>query len=113
MKHTEKRAAPFHFTIDDPDLDRLLKPAATYRCPADVVNDPNLGLAEKRAILSSWASNACAVESQPSLRQPEGFSNPVTFDAIMSALQELDRTLTRAQAATSAHGSQRTPTPTC
>ena len=94
-------------------MNRLLKPATAYRCPADVVNDPNLELAEKRAILSSWASDACAVESQPSLRRPVGFSNPVTFDAIMSALQELDRTLSRAQGARSANGSQRMPNPAC
>ena len=113
MKRTEKHATPFHFQTEDPEINRLLTPAATYRSPADVVNDPHLELAEKRAILSSWASDACAVESQPSLRQPEGFSNPVTFDAIMAALQELDRNLSRAQGAMSAHGSQRTPNPTC
>jgi hypothetical protein len=113
MKRTEKRATPFHFQTEDPELNRLLTPAATYRCPADVVNDPDLDLAEKRAILSSWASDACAVESHPSLRQPAGFSSPVTFDAIMSALQELDRNPSRTRSTREANGSQRTPNPSC
>jgi hypothetical protein len=33
-----------------------------------VVKDPDLDLADKRAILSSWASDARAVEGRPELR---------------------------------------------
>ena len=44
---------------------------------------------EKRAILASWASDACAVEASPGLRQPP--SPPaVRFDDIMDALKRLD-----------------------
>jgi hypothetical protein len=71
------------------DLDELLHPASAFDRPADVVNDPDLTLSEKRAILASWASDACAVEAAPLLRQPPG-SAPVRFDDIMDALRELD-----------------------
>jgi hypothetical protein len=50
------------------DIDDLLHPAQAFSQPSDVVNDPDLTLNEKRAILASWASDACAVESIPGLR---------------------------------------------
>ena len=71
------------------ELDALLHPARAFSHPLDVVNDPDLTLNEKRAILSSWASDACAVESAPALRH--GRSAPVEFDDIMDALRTLDR----------------------
>ena len=54
------------------ELDHLLNPAAVFDHPRDVLNDPDLTKQEKRAILSSWASDACAVESMPGLRQVPG-----------------------------------------
>ena len=42
-----------------------------------------LDLQEKRAILSSWASDACSVESMPGLRQPPGADQPLSIDQIM------------------------------
>jgi hypothetical protein len=54
-----------------------------------VVNDPDLTLNEKRAILASWASDACAVEAAPELRT--GPHAPVRFDDIMEALRSLDK----------------------
>ena len=48
-------------------LDDLLHPAQAFSHPSDVVNDPDLTLNEKRAILASWASDACAVGSTPAL----------------------------------------------
>ena len=51
------------------NLNDLLHPAQAFSHPADVVNDPDLTLNEKRAILASWASDACAVESVPELRR--------------------------------------------
>jgi hypothetical protein len=72
------------------DLDTLLHPANAFAHPADVVSDPDLTLSEKRAILASWASDACAVEAVPVLRKPPG-NAPVRFDDIMDALRELDR----------------------
>ena len=73
------------------DLDQILHPAKCFAHPIDVVQDSSLSLAEKRAILSSWASDACAVEAMPPLRQLPGAPTPGTFDEIMDALQLLDR----------------------
>jgi len=73
------------------DLNDLLHPAQAFSHPADVVNDPDLTLDEKRAILASWASDACAVESVPELRRaPVEGGTPVAFDDVMDALRALD-----------------------
>jgi hypothetical protein len=70
------------------ELDQLLHPAQAFQHPAQVVDDPDLTLNEKRAILASWASDACAVEASPELRNAKnGF---VRFDEIMDALKQLD-----------------------
>ena len=73
------------------DLDELLHPAQAFERPSDVVNDPYLTLNEKRAILASWASVACAVEAAPALRSAARGGLAVRFDEIMDALQTLDR----------------------
>jgi hypothetical protein len=71
------------------DLDALLHPAHAFEHPSQVVNDADLTLNEKRAILASWASDACAVEAAPGLRHgPNG--KTVTFDEVMDALRSLD-----------------------
>src|ERR1700754_4012185 len=73
----------------DFELDYLLHPAGAFRTPTDVVADPDMTVQEKRAILASWASDACAVEAAPDLRCPP--STPtVRFDDIMDALKRLD-----------------------
>jgi hypothetical protein len=71
------------------NLDKLLHPAGAYGHPREVVADTDLTLNEKRAILSAWASDACAVETAPDLRQ-QGNGPPVSFDDIMEALKTLD-----------------------
>jgi hypothetical protein len=71
------------------DLDQLLHPARAFGHPSEVVNDPDLTLNEKRAILSSWASDACAIEAAPDLRAPHSGAM-VRFDDIMEALRTLD-----------------------
>ena len=76
--------------VPDPELNALLHPASAFDSPQAVVTDPDLTIEEKRAILSSWASDACSVESQPSLRLPPGAKQPVTFDDIADALRSLD-----------------------
>jgi len=80
-----------HETAKDTyDLDQLLDPARAFQHPQDVVNDPDLTLNEKRALLAAWASDACAIEAAPELRQaPHG--HRVRFDDIMDALRALDR----------------------
>lgn len=71
------------------NLDQLLHPAQAFGHPSEVVNDPDLTLNEKRAILASWASDACAIEAAPELRRsPAG--PVVRFDDIMDALRSLD-----------------------
>jgi hypothetical protein len=76
------------------DIDELLHPARAFSHPMDVVRDTDLTLYEKRAILSSWASDACAVEDFPEFGQPSGAA-PVKFDDIMDALRGLDVELER------------------
>jgi hypothetical protein len=76
---------------DTHGLDALLHPAQAFEHPMKVVDDPDLTLAEKRAILASWASDACAVEATPALRQPPGSPRRVEFDDVMDALRALDR----------------------
>ena len=71
------------------ELDELLHPAQAFDHPSEVVNDPDLTLNEKRAILASWASDACAIEAAPELRA--GPKAPVRFDDIMDALRTLDK----------------------
>ena len=84
----------FRDAVDDEsacDLDTLLHPSQAFERPADVVDDPDLSLNEKRAILASWASDACAVEAVPSLRRPPGGKRLVSFDEVMDALRALDK----------------------
>ena len=68
------------------DIGRLLQPANAFADPMAVVDDQDLTLTEKRAILSSWASDARSAESV--LNRIEG---GVRLDHVMDALKELDR----------------------
>ncbi len=78
---------------DNFSLDQLLHPASAFDHPSQVVEDPDLTLNEKRAILASWASDACAIEAAPELRaRPQG--RPVRFEEIMEALRTLDKRAT-------------------
>jgi hypothetical protein len=87
MDHTfDKRRAARH---DRFDLDSILHPAGAFAHPMEVVRDLDLTFNEKRAILASWASDACAVEAAPELRTtPTG--KTVRWDDIMDALRLLD-----------------------
>jgi hypothetical protein len=73
------------------DLDSLLHPAQAFEHPRQVVSDPDLTHNEKRAILASWASDACAIEAAPALRKTPGTGNLVRIDDIMDALRALDQ----------------------
>jgi hypothetical protein len=77
-------AAPF-----TEELGRLLQPNQFFRHPRDVVRDLSLTIPEKRAILSSWAANSCAIESMPVVRSGSG--RVVRFDDVIDALRDLDR----------------------
>ncbi|MBR0755597.1 hypothetical protein JQ604_25735 [Bradyrhizobium jicamae] len=65
----------------------LLHPADAFDHPLDVVDDCDLTSYEKRAILSSWAADACAAP-QPS--RPVRHSTAVSFDDIIDALHLLE-----------------------
>jgi hypothetical protein len=88
------------------DLDDLLHPAQAFEHPSDVVNDPDLTLNEKRAILASWASDACAVEAAPLLRLAPGVKKAARFEDVIEALRALDK---HAQASNTAARSRRSP----
>ena len=72
------------------DINALLHPGTVFNHPRDVLATPSLSSSEKRAILASWASDASAIASCPSLRAPAGLKAPVTIDEILEALCELD-----------------------
>jgi|SRR4051812_4812010 len=72
------------------DFNALLHPGTVFDHPRDVLADPALSISEKRAILASWASDASAIASCPSLRAPAALRGPVTIDEILEALCELD-----------------------
>jgi hypothetical protein len=69
---------------------RLLRPAIGFNRPGDVLKDPLLDESEKRAILSSWASDACAVEDHPDLRWFIGSTDPVPLNEVREALARLE-----------------------
>lgn len=82
------RTTPAHDNVFD--FNALLHPGTVFDHPRDVVTDPALSLSEKRAILASWASDASAIASCPSLRAPDGLKAPVHIDEILEALCALD-----------------------
>jgi hypothetical protein len=79
-------------TADDNvfDFNALLHPGTVFEHPKDVVCHPGLTTGEKRAILASWASDASAIASCPSMRSPADLRKPVSIDEILEALCELD-----------------------
>ena len=79
-------------TADDNvfDFNTLLHPGTVFEAPRDVQDHPALTLAEKRAILASWASDVSAIASCPSMRAPAGLKKPVSIDEILDALRALD-----------------------
>jgi hypothetical protein len=79
-----------HFDENVYDLNAILHPGTVFDHPRDVLADATLSRAEKRAILASWASDAAAVTSCPSLRAIPGTKNVVSIDDILEALSSLD-----------------------
>lgn len=82
------RTTPAHDNVFD--FNSLLHPGTVFAHPRDAVAHPDLSLAEKRAILASWASDASAIASCPALRAPDGLKAPVHIDDILEALSALD-----------------------
>ena len=71
------------------EMTELLHPGEAFAHPRDVVDDCDLTSYEKRAILSSWAADACAVKEGPELNQT--VDRAVGFDEIVDALRVLER----------------------
>ena len=68
------------------DVAALMHPADAFDHPLDVVDDGDLTSYEKRAILSSWAADACAL---PGAGRPAR-ETAVSFDDILDALHLLE-----------------------
>jgi hypothetical protein len=68
----------------------LFHPTAHYQSPDEILSDPQLSDAEKRIILSSWASDMFAVESCPGLRDIPGMGHALRLADILAALRQLD-----------------------
>lgn len=71
-------------------LERMLRPAIGFSHPSDVLKDPGLTREQMRAVLASWASDACAVEDRPGWRQSPGAEHPVHLSEILECLFRLD-----------------------
>lgn len=71
-------------------LERGLRPAVGFQHPLDVLKDLDLTHDDKREILSSWASDASAVQDEPQLRWLLGTVEPVPLDDVLTALKRLD-----------------------
>ena len=65
--------------------------ATALRGPFDVLRQDGLTLEDKRAVLASWASDACAVEAAPGLRRIPVTGRLVQIDDIFDALKALDQ----------------------
>ena len=70
------------------DIDVLLHPSRAFRHPLEVVRDTDMTVAEKRSVHASWASDACAIESNPAQRAT-ATGNVVNYDDIIDALDAL------------------------
>lgn len=58
--------------------------------PERVLNHSRMSLDEKRAVLASWASDACAVENQPTLRKLDN-GTIIPLEEILCGLRALDQ----------------------
>jgi hypothetical protein len=58
--------------------------------PQEVLAHPALDTSEKRVLLASWASDACAVENLPNWRKLPETGALVPLDGILDALRALD-----------------------
>jgi hypothetical protein len=70
--------------------ERGVRPAVGFQSPEDVLKDPHLSRHDKRLILSSWASDASAVQDEPRLRWLLGTVEPVPLEGVLAALTGLD-----------------------
>jgi hypothetical protein len=72
-------------------LARGVRPAVGFTIPDDVLKDPHLTYTQKRAVLASWASDASAVQDEPTLRWLLGTPEPVPYAEVRDAILRLER----------------------
>lgn len=61
---------------------------AGYYSPKNIVDDVEITVSRKRALLAHWASDIHAVTGMPALRH--GWKVTTSIDAIMAAMAQLD-----------------------
>ena len=81
---------PFSTAAADRASPWRVRPAVGFLHPLEVVKDEDLDLAAKREILAAWASDASAVEGQPTQRWLLGTLAPVALSEVLAALRRLD-----------------------
>ncbi|MDB5507353.1 MAG: hypothetical protein JWR75_1991 [Devosia sp.] len=74
---------------DDLNPGSAIGPQSFHTDPDDVLNDPDLTVADKRAVLANWASDIRAVRNRPALRRLDNGA-VVDIDAILAAMKRLD-----------------------
>lgn len=102
---TPQLKPPFRSLSDA--LSRLNRLAVGFQHPDDVVKDPHLSVHDKKEILTSWASDACAVEDHPRLRWLLGSPEPVALFEIQDAIARLERRSSTATASRAASEARR------
>lgn len=71
-------------------VEQQVFPLLPFGSPQEILEAQTLSNAEKRIMLSSWASDRYAVESHPSLREIPGVEDKIDLDDILAALRKLD-----------------------
>ena len=81
-RHEPERIAEFR---------EFLSPQAVFSNPFEVVDEPSLGVGEKRAILARWLACICAAEAALGLKwMPTTSPDPMEFDDVMDAMRALE-----------------------
>ncbi len=90
LRTTQSEPASAADVMRAPALRLAADPTVLFMEPSEVLAHPALARSEKRAILASWASDACAVENLPNWRKLPETGALVPLDDILDALQALD-----------------------
>jgi len=74
----------------EPDFDEVVTDLdlVGYFSPKSIIDDPEIPVERKRALLAHWASDIHAVAGMPALRHGAGVTTSI--DAIKAALGQLD-----------------------
>jgi len=89
LRQTFPDRLPARMHATNPEIAALLNPADAFSHPMDVVEDCDLTSYEKRAILSSWAADVCAVDADLGTgASSQGVT--ASFDDVLDALRALE-----------------------